>query len=160
MNRTFTLKSRFNSNQTQNAFLTIEGSKLLVDNKGQVIKVNLNQITNVRIVKSRNLSLNILMVLFTVLFSYYLFSSNEIGILLQIILIAIIDGCVLLSLSLRMHSCKLLINVKGCSFHEVLLSKSTLFHANEFRDGFVNKNLIVDNMEEGYYAMESRQCMA
>lgn len=114
-----------NSLDKKNLFF-INDSTVVMEINGEKVSLYLDQITNVRVIKFRDLTLNI--VLFFSSLSFYLlggesfFFVNLVSIIISLFLFA-------MSIFLRRFSCKLLINNGNCGFYEFVMSKKNLLFA-------------------------------
>jgi len=143
----FTLGNKHN-NSLNSCFLGILGEKLVVCSNGHKIALNLNQITNIRITKSRVLSINALVLVILYLCWYAIQVSYKINFPLQSLFAVLVLFCIRFSLTLRWYSYKLVLNTKGSEFLAITLSKKHIFHAYSLLDQFVNNKLICAK-EEG-----------
>jgi len=115
-----------------NPFFYIQGSRLFIDCNGEKVNLNFDQITNVRLIKNRDLSLNLIL-FFVALFlylCYIIFLNNHF--LIQVASLIIITSVIIASLFIRLFSYKLLVNKGVDGFNEFLVSKKHLPFAKSF----------------------------
>ena len=131
-------------NMPNDCFFGIIEQKLLVCNNGHKIGLNLNQITNIRITKSRDLSINALLMLITCLCYHSILISCKINFPLQSLFTASVLLCLRFSLSFRWYSYKLVLNTKYSGFLAIKLSKNHVFLAYSLLDRYANNTLIFE----------------
>lgn len=139
----FSLENKHNSTPN-NCFFGIVEQKLLVCNKGHKICLNLNQITNIRIKKSRDLSTNALLIFAICLCYHSILVSFKINFTLQSFFTVFMLLCLRFSLSFRWYSYKLVLNTRCSEFLTIKLSKNHIIPAHSLLDRFVNNTLIFD----------------
>lgn len=116
----------FENRLDKNPLFSINDSTVVMEINGEKLNLHLNQITNVRIVKCRDLTLNVVL-LFSFI-SFYLtggerfFSVHLVSIIITIFLFAI-------SIFTRRFYYKLLINKRNYGFYEFVIPKSNLVFA-------------------------------
>ncbi len=115
----------------KNPFFTITTSQVIFHFKAEELKLDLNLISNVRIIKKRVFYVNILLAALGFIFCYfiavyYLFYSS---LILLPILISVI---ILASFSIKQFSYKLLINNGESGFKELSISKKNVIYAQYF----------------------------
>lgn len=142
----FSLEIKHN-NTPDDCFFCIIEQKLLVCNKGHKICLDLNQITNIRIKKSRDLSTNALLTFVACLCCHSILVYCKINFPLQSFFTVFVVFCLLLSLSFRWYSYKLVLNTKCSGFLAIKLSKNHIFPAYLLLDRFVSNTLIFDKEE-------------
>lgn len=118
------------------------------------------QITNIRITKSRDLSINALLMLITCLCYHSILVSFKINFPLQSLFIVFVLLCLRLSLSFRWYSYKLVLNTKSSGFLAIKLSKNHIFPAYSLLDRFVNNNLIFDKEDCRHVNSKSKLYLA
>jgi hypothetical protein len=64
---------------SDNSFFYMEGSHVFIVANGEKVNLNFDQITNVRLIKNRNLSLNLILFLALFLYSYYILFFNNLS---------------------------------------------------------------------------------
>jgi hypothetical protein len=117
---------------TRNPFFSIEGSRIFIDSNGEKVNLNFDQITNVRLIKKRNVSSNRMLIFIGVLFyfDYLLFFGNHF--LIQVASLIIIISVIISFLCTRPFSYKLLVNIGVDGFNEFLVPKKYLAFAQSF----------------------------
>ncbi|SHL31484.1 hypothetical protein SAMN05443669_100587 [Flavobacterium xanthum] len=104
------LENKHNNNTPNDCFFGIVEQKLLVCTNGPKIGLDLNQITNIRITKSRVLSINALVLVILYLCWYAIQVSYKINFPLQSLFAVLVLFCIRFSLTLRWYSYKLVLN--------------------------------------------------
>lgn len=155
----FSLENKHN-NTPNDCFFGIVEQKLLVCNNGHKIGLNLDQITNIRITKKRDLSINALLILIICLCYHSILVSFKINFPLQSLFTLFVLLCLLLSLSFRWYSYKLVLNTKSSGFLAIKLSKNHIFPAYSLLDRFVNNILIFDKEECRHSSSKSKLYLA
>jgi hypothetical protein len=153
------LKNKHN-NTPNDCFFGIVEQKLLVCNNGHKIGLNLNQITNIRVAKSRNLSINALLILIICICYLSILVSCKINFPLQSLFTLSVLLCLRLSFSFRWYSYKLVLNTKFSGFLAIKLSKNHVFPAYSLLDQFVNNTLIFAEEECRCSSSKSKLFMA
>lgn len=134
-----------------NYFFVVVTSKILICSKGNRVCLNLNQITNVRIVEKRNLIPNF------ILFSANFFFAAITLVYFRDLLFQQLTACLIVitacfyTFKIELYSYSLLISTKAYGFHVFKLPKSAVNQAIVFRNRYNDKTLIIDNEEEIYY---------
>jgi hypothetical protein len=121
----------------ENPFLLILESKVIFKTDKDKIDIDLNQISNLRIIKNRNLTYNILIFLLTVYF--YLSSELEstyLNFLSESLYVTLISILCVITFSIENYTYKLLINKGKFGFNEILISKKNIIHAKNFVSKF------------------------
>jgi hypothetical protein len=117
---------------SDNSFFYMEGSHVFIVANGEKVNLNFDQITNVRLIKNRNLSLNLILFFVALLlyFYYILFFNNHF--LIQVGLLILITSFIAASMFIKLFSYKLLVNKGVDGFNEFLVSKNNLPFAKSF----------------------------
>ena len=117
----------------ENPFLTILESKVIFKTKYNKTDICLKQISNVRIIKNRDTTINIV-VLLSIAFFYFLFKTifQDLNFVLRCLYVVANLILVILSLSLENFTYKLLINVDNLGFNEIPISKRNVIYAKNF----------------------------
>ncbi len=117
---------------SENPFFSIEGTRVFIDSNGEKINLNFDQITNVRLIKNRNLSLNLILFFVAGIFysCYFLFFNNYF--LIEVASIIIVTSVIVASLFIKLCSYKLLVNNGLNGFNEFLVPKKHLAFAQSF----------------------------
>lgn len=116
----------FENTLDKNSLFFINDSTVVFESNGGKVNLYLDQITNVRVIKSRNLTLNLALLVSSIFF-YLLggklfFSGDKAFIIISFFIF-------LVSVFLRRFSCKLLINRGKYDFYEFVISKKNLHFA-------------------------------
>ncbi|MFH6970563.1 hypothetical protein [Flavobacterium petrolei] len=130
----------------ENSLFVISESKVIFKNCDTVI--NLNQISNSRLIKKRDFAANIIVLVFSVLFyviilqPLYLSTIFE-SLILALILISVVS-CV------ENYSYKLLINKTNYDFNEIIVSKENLHFAKIFLSKFPASTLLKAKVKQEF----------
>ena len=130
----------------ENSFFVISESKVTFKNCDTVI--NLNQILNSRLIKKRDFTANIMVLVFSVLFyvmilqPLYLSTIFE-SLILALILISVVSY-------VENYSYKLLINKTNYDFNEIIVSKKDLYFAGRFISKFTASTLLKTKVEKQF----------
>jgi hypothetical protein len=110
--------------------------------------MTLNQISNSRLIKKRDFTANIIVLVFSVLFyvmvlqPLYLSTKFE-SLILALILISVVS-CV------ENYSYRLLINKTNYDFNEITVSKKNLYFAGRFISKFADSALLKNKVKQGF----------
>lgn len=117
----------------KNPFYAIKASEVIFSLKKdeEELRLDLNLISNVRIIKNRVFSLNLLFTSIGLLICYFIKEFLEIYII-PYFLPAVIWGILFLSFSYKQFSHKLLINKQYLGFHELKVSRKNIVYAYYF----------------------------
>lgn len=124
-----------------NSLITFLESKLIIKTDTQRIELYLNQISNVRVFKKRNLVSNFIMFIVTGIFYLSIVApknENNIPTIFSILLFFILFT---ISCFLKNYNYTLLINKGMLGFYEIALSKKNIHHAENFVGTFKKNNL-------------------
>lgn len=126
------LDSTSQNTDNGNPFFYIQGSLVIIDVNGEKANFNFDQITNVRLIKNRAVSLNRLLFFIVILFfsCYILFFNNHF--LIQVASLFISTAVITSFLCIRPFSYKLLVNKGLDGFSEFLVPKKHLPFAKSF----------------------------
>jgi hypothetical protein len=116
----------------RNSFFSIKGSTIVLDSNGEKVNLKLDQITNVRLIKNRNLSLNLILFYLSIVFYFiYIFFLKK-HLFVQLTALLIVTALIIASISIKRFSYKLLVNKGIDGFNEFLVSKTNLPFAESF----------------------------
>ncbi|SDI15392.1 hypothetical protein SAMN04488062_1252 [Flavobacterium omnivorum] len=130
----------------QNSFFVVSESKVTFKNCDAVI--NLNQISNCRLIKKRDFTANIMVFVFSVLFyviilqPLYLSATFE-SLILALILIYVLS-CV------KNYSYRLLINKNNYDFNEIIVSKKELYFARIFLSKYPASTILTTKFKQEF----------
>lgn len=132
-------------------FFGILGHKLLICNRGREIFVNMDQITQIRISKVRNLTANFFLLVLSIYGYYYSvlylpFNSNS-QLLLELLLELLLACLFSLSISLKFYTNTLFIITKGIYLHKINIPNYALSSVIDFRNNFSTKTIVINNLE-------------
>jgi hypothetical protein len=134
MNEIWIPTNNFEKILEENRLYIILESKVIFINEKEKISFYLDQISGVRLVKKRDFTANImLLVSLSLLYVYVLSPMNSISNFLKLIFIvtAVIVAC-----RIKKHSHKILINTANYGFNEILISEKNLSFARIFISKF------------------------
>lgn len=134
MNEIWIPTNNFEKILEENRLYIILESKVIFINDKEKISFYLDQISGVRLVKKRDFTANImLLVSLSLLYVYVLSPMNSISNFLKLIFIvtAVIVAC-----RIKKHSNKILINTANYGFNEILISEKNLSFARIFISKF------------------------
>ncbi|MDI1303293.1 MAG: hypothetical protein PSX42_00305 [bacterium] len=132
----------------ENSLFVISESKVTFKNCDAVI--NLNQISNSRLIKKRDVSLNIILLLFSVLLCFKVLPSLNFNAIFQSLIVALILISVILAIYIKSYSYKLLINKKNYSFNEIIVSKKDLYFAGRFISKFTAATILKTKVKQDF----------
>lgn len=146
INCTNTIK--FERNLKENSLFVISNSKVSFKNYDGVI--NLNQISNNRLIKNRDLSPNIIILVFSTILYLVVFPSLNFSAIIKSLAIILILISVILAICIKSYSYKLLINTNNFDFYEMTVSKKNLSFAGIFISKFADSTLIQNKVEQEF----------
>jgi hypothetical protein len=144
----------------QNPFFMVLESKIIINNNGERIELKFDQISNIRIGKFRNLSLNVLLLFSAILFYYLVLPSLNSYSVVPIFSTLIIPLVIVASFSIKKYSYKLLINTGIYGFNEFEISKENVSSFEYFISVFKTKYMTCNKKNQSYNDLENfRKCM-
>jgi hypothetical protein len=141
-------------------FFKVLDSNIIINNNGERIELKLDEISNIRIGKFRNLSVNILLFFSVILFYYlalpFLYSYSVVPIFSTLI----IPLAILVTFSIKKYTYKLLINTGVYGFNVFKISKKNVSSFEYFISMF-KTNYMTDNKNNQSYddLDDFRKCM-
>jgi hypothetical protein len=114
------------------SFFFIDDSVVVLGNNGEKVILNLSQITNIRIIKNRNLSLNLILLYLSVILCFITSQFLDKHISIQLTSSIGIALGILISIFVKRFSYKLLVNIGVGGFNEFLVTKGNLACAESF----------------------------
>lgn len=127
----------------ENNFIICSETKLIIKNKKQLVEFFLADISNVRILKRRNIYPNIItFYLILIITSTSILTAKSNDIIFFIINILIVLVLLIFTFFLKNYNYKLLINKGKYGFSEIILQKKNIENANKFLNDF-NSNKIL-----------------
>ena len=115
--------SSFENSMDKNPLFLINDSTLVMEINGEKVNLDIDQITNVRVIKFRDLTLNVVLLIASISFCLLWVESFFV---VDIVPVAISLFLFTFSIFTRRFSCKLLINIRKCAFYEFVISKNNL----------------------------------
>lgn len=122
----------------ENPLLILLESKIIIKNKKERIGIYLSQISNVRVIKNRDLTLSILVLVNSILFYLLVLSPMNLNLEFSFLSITIFSILFVISFFIKKYNYKLLINQGKFGFNEITISKSNKIHAENFVSKFKN----------------------
>lgn len=110
----------------KNPLFLIYDSTLVMVINGEKVNLEIDQITNIRVIKFRDLTLNVVLLFLSI--SFYIVGGERFF-LVDLVSITISLFLFAISIFLRRFSCKLLINKGNYGFCEFVISKNKLVFA-------------------------------
>lgn len=142
----------------ENRFFLVAEDKIIFKNDNQKINVYLDQISNVRLIKNRDFTVNIVVILFGTLFYLTIVDPLNFNTLFQQSIIILLMLAVAVNAFRRNYSYKLLINNKYNNYQEIAVSKRNLRFAEIFVTKFsataVKSNKANSMIEINYQNLE------
>nr|WP_314836752.1 hypothetical protein [uncultured Flavobacterium sp.] len=115
-----------------NTSFILTDSTVIVENKNNTAILNLNRISNVRIIKRRNYFRNFLVLSFLAFLYFFVISIFEMYSILLLSRVALLFFSVLAVSCIKKYSYKLLINSSDLTFKEFKIAKHNVFDAQNF----------------------------
>ncbi|WP_269685677.1 hypothetical protein [Flavobacterium lacustre] len=115
-----------------NTYFILTDSTVIVENKNNTAILNLNRISNVRIIKRRNYFRNFLVLSFLAFLYFFVISIFEMYSILLLSRVALLFFSVLAVSCIKKYSYKLLINSSDLTFKEFKIAKHNVFDAQNF----------------------------
>lgn len=120
----------------ENPLLILLESKVIIKNKKDRIGIDLCHISNVRVIKNRDLTLSILMLVNFSLFYLLVLSPMNLKFAFSFLFITIFAILFVISLLIKKYTYKLVINQGKFRFNEITISKTNSVHAENFISKF------------------------
>ena len=143
----------------KNNFIIYTETKVIINTKNQLLEFFLEDITNVRILKKRNLYPNIItFYIMLIITSAIILSPINNDVIFFIINIFFVFVLLIITYFLKYYSHKLLINKGKYGFSEIILQKKDIQNANKFLNDF-NSNKILNLYTEKTENNKFKQCV-
>lgn len=113
-------------------FFTLQDSAVTLDNNGIPVRISINQITNVRLIKQRNLALNVFAFLSSILIFVSCIRFFTSHYYVQGFLVLLIISLLIVSFFVKRYTYKLLINKGKGEYNELQITKNNLTCARYF----------------------------
>lgn len=136
MGKNLSSNNTIGSEIEENNFFILSESTIIFKNDNQRIKINLDQTTNVRLIKNRDFKINIIVILLAALFYLTVLQTINLDAIFQNFIVALLTISVIVNTLLRNYSYQLLINNKYNNYQEILVSKTNLYYAEIFLSKF------------------------
>jgi glucan phosphoethanolaminetransferase (alkaline phosphatase superfamily) len=148
MSTNFTNTTKIEKVLEENSLFVISDSKVSFKNCDAVI--NLNQISNSRLIKNRDLSLNIIILVFSTTLYLVVLPLLNFGAVFKSLIVILILISVILAICIKCYSYKLLINKSNYNFNEITISKKNLYFAGRFISKFADSALLKNKVEQEF----------
>ncbi|RTY86004.1 hypothetical protein [Flavobacterium sp. RSP15] len=129
----------------QNALFLILESKVIFNTGREKVILHPNQITNVRLVKNRNYTLNILILVFLIVLSLKVEAFFNVSILFHFLFLGTIIISGILTSHIKNYSYVMLINKGRFDYDEIFVSRKNVTYANDFVSEFKSVQSVVKN---------------
>ena len=152
MSRSFETSNRTEKILEENPFFIISESTVIFKKDKNRIVICLDQISMVRIIKTRDTTPNILLLTITAL--HFLLSKStflELNLIFKFMNVSIIFILLVLFFSLKNYRYKLLINTNKTDFKRISLSKSNVVYAKNFVSKYERTNILKVNQHQANF---------
>lgn len=123
----------------KNSFFKLYESHIVIRIKEEIKIFRIDEISNVRFSKKRNFTINIVLLLVTLLIYSFLSDYLHKNFLYNILLLVIAIISSVISLSIKNHKYTLFININHFGFREIKISKKESHYAEHFVSIFKTK---------------------
>ncbi|MFV5693037.1 hypothetical protein ACM55K_13505 [Flavobacterium sp. LT1R49] len=158
MNKILSTPNKIEKVLEENAFLILLESHVLIKNGKERIRVSLSQISNIRIVRNRDLTVTIVVFAFSALLYLLFLAPLNLHFVFQFFYSILILFFIIISYSLKNYRYKLLINKGIFAFNEIAISKNNIVHAQNFAAKFKNNTISEMNNQEFNYT-KLKECL-
>jgi hypothetical protein len=143
----------------ENNFIIYSETKVIINTKKQLFEFFLKDISNVRILKRRNLYPNIIaFYIILIITSASILTTKTNDIFFFLINIFIVLVLLIITFSLKKYNHMLLINKGKYGFSEIILHKENIQNANKFLNDF-NSNKILKFYPENSENNKFKECI-
>ena len=132
MNVNFVAANKTENILEENPFFIAFESKVIFKNDKERINLPLNHISNIRIVKNRDLTTNIIISILSALFYLIAIAPVNDKIVFQLFFLVYVSILFLIFSLIKKYNYKLLINNGKFGFNEIIISENNLFYAKRF----------------------------
>lgn len=150
MNKNLGLNSKIEKKLEENCFFILSESEILFKNDNQRISLNLNQIIDIRLIKNRDFTINIVFVVFAALFYFAVLHPLNIISIFQYLIVTLVAIFIIVMSCLKNYSYKLLINKNSYSYNEIMVSKKNLYYAKVLLSRFPSSSLLKNKVEQKF----------
>jgi len=158
MNETISTPNQIEKVVEENALLLLLDSKVFIKKGKERIGIDLKHISNVRIVRSRDLTLSILVLVLLALFYVLFLIPLNLNFTVRFLCVILVSILFIISLSSKNYTYTLLINQGKFGFNEILISKKNSVHAERFAAKF--KSGATTKMNENKFDYHSlKECV-
>ena len=132
MNVNFVAANKTENILEENPFFIAFESKVIFKNDKERINLPLNHISNIRIVKNRDLTTNIIISILSALFYLIAIAPVNDKIVFQLFFLVYVSILFVIFSLIKKYNYKLLINNGKFGFNEIIISENNLFYAKRF----------------------------
>ena len=115
-----------------NTYFILTDSTVIVENKNNTAILNINRISNIRIIKRRNYFRNFLVLSFLAFLYFFVIPIFEMYSILLLSRVTLFFFSILAVFCIKKNSFKLLINSSDLTFREFKIAKHNVFDAQNF----------------------------
>jgi hypothetical protein len=139
MSTVFSGSATLDDGLMKNSFFKLYESHIVIRIKEEIKIFRIDEISNVRFSKKRNFTINIFLLLVTLLIYSFLSDYLHKNFLYNILLLVIAIISSVISLSIKNHKYTLFININHFGFREIKISKKESHYAEHFVSIFKTK---------------------
>lgn len=133
-------------------------SKVIIKNNNEKIEFDLSQISNIRIIKKRNLIINITLFSIAVVFYLNIMELKNVGSLLMYLSLLVFSFLLVIAYWFKSYTYTLLINKGLFGFKEISLSKNNIQYAENFMSKF-KINSLTKAVHDEFEYQKLKQCL-
>lgn len=123
---------KFYNSLVENTYFILTDSKVIVEHENDTTVINLNRISNIRIIKRRNYFRNFLVLSFLAFLYFFVIPIFEMYSILLLLRLTLLFLSVLAVFCIKKFSYKLLINSSDLTFKEFKIAKHNVFDTQNF----------------------------
>lgn len=138
MSNNLSSPNNIEKNLKENPFIILFESKVIIKNNQKRIDLFLNQISDVRIIRYRDLTFSIALLVWMPLLYLLIFSSIDLNFALSSLCSILFIILFAISFLKKKYTYKLLINQGKYGFNEISISKKNIIYAENFAKKFKN----------------------
>ena len=134
----------------ENYFFILSESKIIFKNDNQRLSLHLDQISNIRLIKKRDFTVNIIVAVFSSFFYIIVLHPVNFNTIFQYLIAALLGIFVIVGSLTKNYSYKLLINKNNYDYNEIVVSKKNLYFAKIFLNKFPASSLTKNNAKQKF----------
>ena len=123
---------KFYNSLVENTYFILTDSKVIVEHENDTTVINLNRISNIRIIKRRNYFRNFWVLSFLAIIYFFVIPIFEMYPILLLLRVTLLFLSVFAVFCIKKYSYKLLINSSDLTFKEFKIAKHNIFDAQNF----------------------------